>query len=78
MELAQVAASTESHVAADFAVPSSDLSKLPHLDASEPVTINKDSREAREPQDAQGKVALPVHTETEHAELQDAARCGAE
>jgi hypothetical protein len=84
MELAQrtplEAASTESHrvAAADFAAPSSDLPKIPDLDAREPTTISNNSTdtEAREPTDAQEEMPLiwPVLTEAEHAGLQDPAR----
>jgi len=55
MELTQrtplEAASTESHrvAAADFAAPSSDLPKIPDMDAREPTTISNNSTEAREP-----------------------------
>ena len=82
MELTQrtplEAASTESHrvAAADFAAPSSDLPKIPDLDAREPTTISNNSTEAREPTDAQEEMPLigPVVTEAEHSRLQDPAR----
>jgi len=78
MELAQrtrlEAASTES-AAADFAAPSSDLPKIPDLDAREPTTIGNNSTEAREPPEAREEMPLirPVLTEAKHAELQDPA-----
>jgi hypothetical protein len=81
MELAQrtplEAASTELHrvAAADFAAPSSDLPKIPDLDAREPTTVSNNSVEAREPTDAQEEMQLrPVLTEVEHAGLQDPVR----
>src|SRR5262245_56716905 len=68
------AASTEA--AADFAAPSSDLPKIPDLDAREPTTISNNSTGAREPMDAQEEMPSiwPVLTEAEHAGLQDPAR----
>src|SRR5215468_8019734 len=82
MEVAQrtplEAASTESYgvAAADFAAPSSDLPKIPDMDAREPTTISNNSTEAREPTDAQEEMPLiwPVLAEAEHAGLQDPAR----
>jgi hypothetical protein len=81
MELAQrtplEAASTELHrvAAADFAAPSSDLPKIPDLDAREPTTVSNNSVEARDPTDAQEEIQLrPVLTEVEHAGLQDPVR----
>jgi hypothetical protein len=60
----------------DFAAPSSELPKIPDLDAREPTTISNSSTEAREPTDAQEEMPLigPVVTEAEHAGLQDPAR----
>ena len=81
MELAQrtplEAASTESHrvAAADFAAPSSDVPKIPDLDAREPTSISNNFTETREPTDVQEEMPIgPVVTESEHAGLQDPAR----
>jgi hypothetical protein len=81
MELAQrtplEAASTESHrlAAADFAAPSSDLPKIPDLDAREPTTISNNSTTAREQAEAREEMPLmrPVLTQANHSGLQDPA-----
>jgi hypothetical protein len=79
MELAQrtplETASTES-AAADFAAPSSELPKIPDLDAREPTTISNSYTESHEPMDAQEEMPLisPVLTEAERAGLPDPAR----
>jgi hypothetical protein len=69
------AASIESP-ATDFAAPSSELPKIPDLDAREPTTISNNPTVSREPADAQEEMPLigPVVTEAEHAGLQDPAR----
>jgi hypothetical protein len=71
------AASTESHrvAAADFAAPSSDLPKIPDLDAREPTTISNNSTKAREQTEAREEMPLkrPVLTEANHAGLEDPA-----